>query len=78
LLLEEIQGLRDKRQLQVLHKNLPMADVTHIRNVINEPPFGVKTDIDMQCPNCLSEFAMDLPLDASFFFPRRKKTETPA
>jgi hypothetical protein len=78
LLLEEVQGLRDKRQMQVLHKNLPMADVTEIRNVINEPPFGVKTDIDMQCPSCFAEFSVDLPLESNFFFPRRKKTETHA
>jgi len=72
-LLNEIDGIKGKNDLQVLLKNLPINDVSYIRNCINEPPFGVDTNIEITCPSCLHDFEVDLPLEASFFFPRRKK-----
>jgi hypothetical protein len=78
VLIDHIEGLNDKKELQTLIKNLPIADVSHIRNCINEPPFGVDTNIDIICPSCLEEFQVDLPLEANFFFPRRKKAKTQA
>lgn len=77
-LLNEIEGLHDKRDLQTLIKNLPINDVAYIRGCINEPPFGVDTDVEIVCPSCLQEFQVDLPLEANFFFPRRKKGKTQA
>lgn len=73
ILLEELAGIRDKVQLKVLANKLPINDLNYIRNLVNEPPFGVNTQIDLQCPSCLAEFDVDLPLESSFFFPRRKK-----
>lgn len=79
MLLEDIDGITEKSELQILLKNLPINDVAHIRNCINEPPFGVDTKVEIFCPSCLQEFEMDLPLEANFFFPRKKKGEnTPA
>lgn len=79
MLLEDIDGISEKNELQILLKNLPINDVAHIRNCINEPPFGVDTNVEIFCPSCLQEFEMDLPLEANFFFPRKKKGEnTPA
>lgn len=75
-LLNEIDGIKAKNDLQVLLKNLPINDVSYIRNCINEPPFGVDTNIEINCPSCLHDFEVDLPLEASFFFPRRKKGYT--
>lgn len=75
MLLEDIDGINDKTELQILLKNLPINDVAHIRNCINEPPFGVDTNVEIFCPSCLQEFEMDLPLEANFFFPRKKKGE---
>jgi len=72
-LLEEIDGISNKSELQILLKNLPISDVSHVRNCINEPPFGVDTNISINCPSCFAEFSIDLPLEANFFFPRRKK-----
>lgn len=73
MLLHEIDGIKTKNDLQVLLKNLPINDVSYIRNCINEPPFGVDTNIEIICPSCMHDFSVDLPLEASFFFPRRKK-----
>ena len=76
-LLEEIDGINDKTELQILLKNLPINDVSYIRGVINEPPFGVDTKIEIHCPSCSAEFSIDLPLETNFFFPRRKREKNP-
>lgn len=78
MLLEWIEGVTDIKEIQVLLKRLPINDVSHLRNTINEPPFGVDTDVDMICPSCAEEFKIDLPLETNFFFPRKKETKTPA
>lgn len=77
-LLVDIEGLTNKRDLQILIKSLPVNDVAHIRNCINEPKFGVDTDIQMICPSCLHEFETILPFGINFFFPRKKKAKTQA
>ncbi len=78
LMIEEIEGLTDKHEIQALLRHLPINDVAHLRNVVNEPPFGVDTKVEVPCPACLQDFEIDLPLEASFFFPRgRKKGPTP-
>ena len=78
VLLVDIDGITNKNELQILLKSLPINDVAYIRNCITEPPFGVDTNIEIVCPSCLQEFEMDLPLEANFFFPRRKKGKTQA
>jgi hypothetical protein len=78
LLLEDIEGVTMKKELAHLLKRLPINDVSHLRNVINEPPFGVDTEVPMVCPACTEEFEIDLPLETNFFFPRKKQERTPA
>jgi hypothetical protein len=77
LLLEEIEGVNGQQALQMIIAKLPVNDVAFLRNLVNEPPFGVETDIDMICPSCTSEFEIDMPMEANFFFPRHndKKKE---
>lgn len=75
ILLTEIAGLTDRREIQVLLKQLPISDVAHLRNLCSEPPFGVDTYVDIYCPSCLQDFSVDLPLEANFFFPRGKKNQ---
>jgi hypothetical protein len=77
-LLNDIDGITNKAELQILLKNLPINDVSYVRNLVNEPPFGVDTNVEIVCPSCLAEFSIDLPLEANFFFPRRKKAKTQA
>ena len=72
-LIDEIDGVTDKMELQILLKNLPINDVSYIRSIINEPPFGVDTNVEINCPSCQAEFSIELPLEANFFFPRRKR-----
>ena len=78
LLLEEIEGVTMKKEIVHLLKRLPIQDVAHLRNEINEPPFGVDTEVPMVCPACTEEFEIDLPLETNFFFPRKKEERTQA
>jgi hypothetical protein len=73
MLLENIEGVTNRKELQVLLKKLPINDVSHLRNEINDPPFGVETEVPMVCPSCTNEFKIDLPLEANFFFPKKKE-----
>lgn len=76
MLLSNIEGLKDKNELIALLKKLPIQDLGHIRNLINEPPFGVNTKCEVDCAVCYRDFEIELPLEANFFFPRpRKKRE---
>ena len=78
LLIDEIEGVTMLKEIQHLLKKLPIADVAHLRNEINQPPFGVKTEVPMLCPACTEDFKIDLPLETSFFFPRKKEDRTQA
>lgn len=78
LLLEEVEGVTMKKELAMLLKRLPINDVAHLRNEINQPPFGVDTEVPMMCPSCMDEFKIDLPLETNFFFPRKKEERTQA
>lgn len=73
MLINEIEDCSDKHELQLLIKNLPINDVAYLRNVVNDPPFGVDTKVEIPCPGCLQDFEMELPLESNFFFPRGKK-----
>lgn len=74
MLIGDIEGITDKMQLQQMAKRLPVNDVNYIRNMVNNPPFGVDTNIEMLCPSCYTDYSVDLPLEASFFSPRPKKS----
>lgn len=72
-LIEEIEGLTDKLEIQTLLKKLPIQDVAYLRTVVNEPPFGVDTKISITNPYTLRDFEIELPLESNFFFPRAKR-----
>jgi len=74
-LLNDVEGMTDKNDIQTLIKKLPISDVTHLRNLLNNPPFGVDTQIGLSCPMCWAEFKIDLPMEANFFFPRQRETK---
>ena len=79
LLVNDIEGLTDKNELKILIEKLPIGDVNYLRNTINNPPFGVDTKTQLTCTYCQAEFPTDLPLEASFFFPKdQKKNQTQA
>lgn len=75
-LVEEIEGLSDKTEIQTLLKKLPIQDVAYLRTVVNEPPFGVDTKISITNPYTTRDFEVELPLESNFFFPRAKRNQT--
>lgn len=74
-LVDEIEGLKDKLEIQTLLKKLPIQDVAYLRTVVNEPPFGVDTKISITNPYTMRDFEVDLPLESNFFFPRAKRNQ---
>jgi hypothetical protein len=75
LLLNDIEGITSHEELSVILKRLGVEDINYLRNLVNEPPFGVDTECTIYCPNCSADFNQDLPLEAGFFFPRSQKKE---
>lgn len=73
LMLENIEGVKDRTELMVLLKKLPIQDISFLRGLALDPPFGVNTKCDITCSLCFHDFEVELPLEAGFFFPRHKK-----
>lgn len=78
MLLNSIEGVEDKKELMTLIKHLPINDVSYIRNCVNEPPFGVETTVTVVSPYANEEFEIELPLEANFFFPKRRRKDKTA
>jgi hypothetical protein len=74
-LVTSIADITNRTEIQMILKNLPIQDLSYIRGVINEPPFGVDTKVTIVSPLSSEEFEIDLPLESAFFFPRRKKKD---
>jgi hypothetical protein len=74
-LVESIADITDKTEIQIILRSLPIQDLTYLRQVCNEPPFGVDTKVSIVSPMSSEEFEVDLPLESAFFFPRRKKKD---
>jgi hypothetical protein len=75
-LIEEIEGLTNKIEIQTLLKKLPINDVAYLRTIVNDPPFGVDTKVTINNPYTLNDFEIELPLESNFFFPRARKKHT--
>jgi len=78
MLLNDIEGVEEKKELMTLIKHLPINDVSYIRNCVNEPPFGVTTTVQVVSPYANEEFEIELPLEANFFFPKRRRKDRTA
>jgi hypothetical protein len=73
LLIDNIEGLTSRTEIQMLMRKLPINDVAYMRDATSNPPFGVNTTVTIQSPYTLQDFEIELPLEANFFFPRAKK-----
>jgi Sec-independent protein translocase protein TatA len=70
LLIEEVEGITNKLMVQQIVSRLPIGDMAYLRELLNEPPFGVDTRVGVICPHCSHEFRIDMPMELSFFFPK--------
>lgn len=76
LLIEDIEGINNKTMIQQFIARLPISDMSYLRELLFEPPFGVDTKVGTICPHCSHEFEVEMPMELSFFFPKlnlRKK-----
>lgn len=73
LMLDNVEGVKDKTELMILLKKLPIQDISYLRSIAIDPPFGVDTKCGITCSLCYHDFDVELPLEAGFFFPRHKK-----
>ncbi len=73
LMIDTIEAVRDKTEILILLKKLPIQDISYLRGIAGDPPFGVNTKCEATCPLCYHDFEIELPLEAGFFFPRHKK-----
>jgi len=74
-LINSIGSITNKEELKVLIRSLHIQDVNYMRNIINNPPFGMDTNVSILSPYSNEEFDIDLPLDSGFFFPKNKKAK---
>jgi hypothetical protein len=72
LLIEEIDGITNKVMIQQIVSHLPISDMSYLRELLYEPPFGVNTTIGVICPHCSHEFEIEMPMELGFFFPKQK------
>lgn len=75
MLTMEIEGLKDKQEIVMLLKKMNIQDVAYLRYLINNPPFGIDTKYQIECPMCFHEFEVELPYESNFFFPQPKMEE---
>lgn len=75
VLISSIEGITDKHQIMSIIESLPISDVNFLRGKISDLPFGMDTQINLECRHCGEEFDTSMPMGASFFFPRVKKNE---
>ena len=64
--------LNNRYAIHSLLERLPVSDVNFIRNALNKPPFGVETEMDVDCISCGHRFPVELPYESNFFFPQEK------
>ncbi|MGL1143205.1 hypothetical protein ACSTLN_23735, partial [Vibrio parahaemolyticus] len=50
---------------------LSMADAAFLMHEFERVDCGVETSIDIECQDCLSEQAVELPFDREFFLPTK-------
>ncbi len=70
MLIDEVDGITNKLMIQQIVSRLPIGDMAYLRELLNEPPFGVNTKVGVICPHCAHEFQVDMPMELGFFFPK--------
>lgn len=70
LLIDEIEGVTNKTQIMHILERLPINDMAYLRELLNEPPFGVDDKVGIICPHCAHEFETSMPMELGFFFPK--------
>jgi len=70
--IESIEDVETKDKLRFL-EDLEMADVSFLLGEFDRVECGVETEIEVECPDCLSLTTVELPFEKGFFLPQRKR-----
>lgn len=70
LLVQKINTISNQLMIKQILGRLPIGDMAYLRELLNEPPFGVNTKVGIICPHCSHEFEVDMPMELGFFFPK--------
>jgi hypothetical protein len=69
-ILMRVQTIDGKRPNMAVVKELGLGDRAYLRDRFEESEGGVDTEVELDCPECYSDFKEDLDVgQASFFFP---------
>ena len=69
--ISEIEG--HQGNVRAFVEDLSMGDADFLMGEMTRVDFGIETDIEIECPECLCGQEVDLPLDETFFLPSRNK-----
>ena len=67
--IESIEGIADKTKIQMFIRNMPARDSLELRRYIDKHEPGIDMKSWMDCPACLEQSEVRLPMGASFFWP---------
>lgn len=66
----EIEGVEPRAKKEFLD-DLPLGDACALLDRFDEADCGVETSIEIECPECFAQQALDLPFGPEFFLPRK-------
>jgi rubrerythrin len=67
-----IMGVDDRFKIRNFVQRMHAQDAATIREWLRENTPGIDTMVDITCPECGHEFAVELPITESFFRPKKK------
>ena len=67
----------DKDKLRQFVNKLHSRDVAVIREFLRDNTPGIDSTINVECPECGSEFKTELPITEGFFRPARSNRSDP-
>ena len=70
LLIESINGVKDRHKIQQIVQSMHGRDTGAIRQVLRDDAPGIDVEIAITCPECGNEMNMELPITETFFRPQ--------
>jgi len=65
-----IDGITDKNKISTFVNNMPAADSRALRNYIDKNEPGIDTNVRFDCAKCGADSEVQMPIGASFFWPK--------
>jgi hypothetical protein len=73
--IESVEGVEPKDKRRFI-EDLAMGDVSLLLGEFDRVDCGVETEIEIECPECLSTQRLELPFERGFFLPERARKPT--